>query len=117
MTHPNPGEHAASSPPTPTEADQHTEEESKEADWGTASEPQPEPSLEERLARIEEIVRALDTDSPGLDEAMALFEEGTSHLKVAHETLSQAELKVEELIGPSGKERHTIPLPDEGDDV
>ena len=60
----------------------------------------PEMSLEERLARIEEIARALDSDSLGLDEALALFEEGVGHVRRAKDSLAAAELKVEELTSP-----------------
>ena len=57
-------------------------------------------SLEERLARIEEIARALDSDSLRLDEALALFEEGVGHVRRAKDSLAAAELKVEELTSP-----------------
>lgn len=59
----------------------------------------PEMGLEARLARIEEIARTLDSDSLGLDEALALFEEGVGHVRRAKERLAAAELKVEELTG------------------
>lgn len=60
--------------------------------------------LDRRLERIEEIVRLLDSDSLGLDEALALFEEGVGHLRRAQETLASTELRVEELIGEGGDE-------------
>lgn len=56
--------------------------------------------LEDRLARIEEIARALDSDSLGLDDALALFEEGVGHVRHAKEILAAAELRVEELTAP-----------------
>lgn len=59
------------------------------------------PGLDERIRRIEEIVRLLDSDSLGLDDAMALFEEGVRHLATAREILAQTELRIEELIGPA----------------
>ncbi len=55
--------------------------------------------LDSRLERIEEIVRLLDSDSLGLDEALALFEEGVGHIRRAQEMLARTELRVEELIG------------------
>lgn len=56
-----------------------------------------EMGLEARLARIEEIARTLDSDALGLDEALALFEEGVAHVRRAKARLGAAELKVEEL--------------------
>lgn len=55
------------------------------------------PSLERRLERLEEIVRALEADRLELDEALALFEEAVGHIREAQRILSEAELKVEEL--------------------
>lgn len=56
--------------------------------------------LEDRLARIEAIARELDSDSLGLDDALALFEEGVGHVRRAKEILAAAELRVEELTAP-----------------
>lgn len=56
-------------------------------------------SLEARLRRLEEIVAALEADGVPLDRALALFEEGVGHVRRAERLLSEAELKVEELIG------------------
>ncbi len=44
----------------------------------------------------------MDSDSLGLDQALALFEEGVGHLRVAREILGRVELRVEELIGDGG---------------
>ncbi len=62
-----------------------------------------EPGLDPLILRIEEIVRRLDSDSLGLDEALALFEEGVGHLARAREILDRTELRIEELIGPQGE--------------
>ncbi len=71
--------------------------------------------LDRRLGRIEEIVRLLDSDSIGLDEALALFEEGVGHLRGAQDILAGAELKVAELIGEKGDEvRELGPSDDAG---
>lgn len=56
-------------------------------------------SLEARLKRLEEIVVALEADGVPLDRALSLFEEGVGHLRRAERLLTEAELKVEELIG------------------
>ncbi len=58
------------------------------------------PSLEERLTRLEEIVRSLEAADLNMEGALALFEEGVEHVRGAEATLRIAELKVEELLGP-----------------
>lgn len=70
-----------------------------------------EPGLEDRLRRIDEIVAALDSDALGLDQALALFEEGVAHVGRARQILAAAELKVEELVGPAGQERRDMTPP------
>lgn len=62
------------------------------------------PSLEKRLARIDEIVKVLDDDSVELSRALALYEEGMEHVKKAEAVISEAELRVTELAGPDGGE-------------
>ena len=58
------------------------------------------PSLEERLKRLEEIVRSLEAADLDMEGALELFEEGVEHVRGAEATLRVAELKVEELLGP-----------------
>ncbi len=58
-----------------------------------------DPTLEERLRRLEEIVEALDADDLELDRALALFEEGVGHIRRTEALLAEVELRVEELIG------------------
>ena len=60
------------------------------------------PSLEERLRRLEEIVRSLEAADLDMEGALGLFEEGVEHVRGAEATLRVAELKVEELLGPEG---------------
>ncbi len=62
--------------------------------------PESAPSLEERLKRLEEIVRSLEAADLDMDAALGLFEEGVEHVRGAEATLRVAELKVEELLGP-----------------
>ena len=69
------------------------------------------PSLEARLRRLEEIVGQLETDELELDRALALFEEGVTHVKEAESALAAAELRVEELLGEGDETR---PLEEEG---
>jgi len=55
------------------------------------------PSLQEDLARLEAIVRALEANDLDLDRALALFEEGVERLRTARERLSAAELRLRQL--------------------
>lgn len=54
------------------------------------------------LARLEEIVRKLESEDLELDEALRLFEEGVSRLRAARERLTQAELKVQAVLEEAG---------------
>ncbi len=55
------------------------------------------PSLQEDLARLDAIVRALEANDLDLDRALALFEEGVERLRTARERLSAAELRLTQL--------------------
>ncbi len=55
------------------------------------------PSLQEDLARLDAIVRALEANDLDLDKALALFEEGVDRLRAARERLSTAELRLTQL--------------------
>ena len=63
-----------------------------------------DPTLEERLSRLEEILARMESDEVELEEALKLFEEGVSHVRAAEKVLSETELKVEELLA-SGETR------------
>ena len=54
--------------------------------------------FEEALARLEEIVRALDSGAAPLDESLALFEEGVRLVKLCSEKLDSAEQTVKILV-------------------
>lgn len=55
-------------------------------------------TLEGRLARLEEILARMESEEIQLEEALDLFEEGVGHVREAERILSEAELKVEELL-------------------
>ena len=55
------------------------------------------PSLQEDLARLDAIVRALEANDLDLDRALALFEEGVERLRAARERLQAAELRLRQL--------------------
>ncbi len=74
--------------------DEESETVTKKAESGESA-----PSLEERLKRLEEIVRSLEAADLEMEGALTLFEEGVEHVRGAEATLRVAELKVEELLG------------------
>ena len=53
-----------------------------------------EPTFEEALSRLEEIVRALDGGDAPLDKSLELFEEGVGLVKLCSGKLDAAEQKV-----------------------
>ena len=62
-----------------------------------------QPTFEEAMARIEEIVKTLEKGDKPLDEALGLFEEGTALIKRCSKLLDEAEQKVVKLQkGPDG---------------
>jgi exodeoxyribonuclease VII small subunit len=61
-----------------------------------------ETTLSEDLARLEEIVRRLESEDVELDLALTLFEEGVARLRSARERLTAAELKVQAVLEEAG---------------
>ncbi len=55
-------------------------------------------SFEAALARLEELVHTLESGEKGLDESLALFEEGVSLVRFCTERLDSAEQKVKILM-------------------
>jgi exodeoxyribonuclease VII small subunit len=70
-------------------------------------------TLEARLERLERIVAALEGGEVELEKGLGLFEEGVRHIRMVETLLSQAELKVEELVG-TNENTETRPF-DEGE--
>ena len=56
------------------------------------------PSFRDELARLEAIVRGLESEDLDLDAALQLFEEGVKRLKVARDLLQESELKVKRVV-------------------
>ena len=61
-------------------------------------EPAKKPDFERSLARLEEVVRKLESPQLSLDEAMKLFEEGVGLSRECQKQLEQAEGRVEILL-------------------
>jgi exodeoxyribonuclease VII small subunit len=63
------------------------------------TEPQaPLASFKEELARLEAIVRALESNDADLDRALELFEDGVNRLKAARELLRRSEQTVKRVV-------------------
>jgi exodeoxyribonuclease VII small subunit len=61
-------------------------------------EPAKKPDFERSLARLEEVVRRLESPQLSLDDAMKLFEEGVELSRECQNQLEEAEGKVEILL-------------------
>jgi exodeoxyribonuclease VII small subunit len=55
-------------------------------------------SYEKDLARLDEIIAALERDELELDRAILLFEEGVARLRTASASLANAEAQVKRLV-------------------
>ena len=66
-------------------------------------EPPKKPDFEKSLARLEEVVRRLESPQLALDDAMKLFEEGVRLSNSCRQELEAAEGKVEILMKQGGK--------------
>jgi len=56
------------------------------------------PSFEQALTRLEKIVEKLDDGNLPLDDAIALFREGTALAKICRDKLAEAEVQVKEAL-------------------
>jgi exodeoxyribonuclease VII small subunit len=61
-------------------------------------EPSKKPDFERSLARLEEVVRRLESPQLALDDAMKLFEEGVELSRECQKQLEEAEGRVEILL-------------------
>jgi exodeoxyribonuclease VII small subunit len=65
-----------------------------------------EPTFEEALARLEEIVRALESGQSKLEDSLALYEEGIRLARACNEKLDGAEQKIKMLsIDPAAAQQ------------
>jgi exodeoxyribonuclease VII small subunit len=73
-------------------------------------EPPKKPDFEQCLARLEEVVRKLESANLPLDQAMKLFEEGMQLSRDCQSQLEQAEARVEILLKKAGGEMAPAPF-------
>ena len=60
-------------------------------------------SFEQNMARLEQIVRAMERGDVALDESLKLFQEGTELVRACGKMLDEAELQVKTIMaGPDG---------------
>lgn len=64
--------------------------------------------FEEALKALEETVKKLESGETTLDESMELFEKGISLTRTCRKLLSDAQLKVTQLVG--GEEKEEVPF-------
>lgn len=79
-------------------------------------EPAKKPEFERSLARLEEVVRKLESPQLSLDEAMRLFEEGVTLSRECQKQLEEAEGKVEILLKKADGKLAAEPFDPEGDE-
>jgi exodeoxyribonuclease VII small subunit len=72
-------------------------------------------TYEQALERLEAIVKRLEAGNLPLDESLRLFEEGDRLGKVCSRRLNEAELRIERLVGASGR-TEDMPSAGLGDD-
>jgi exodeoxyribonuclease VII small subunit len=65
----------------------------------TDDQPADQPSFEDALKRLEEIVRSLEEGELGLTESLERYEEGVKLLRQSYELLNRAQRRIELLSG------------------
>ena len=73
------------------------------------------PDFERSLARLEEVVRKLESPQLSLDEAMKLFEEGVGLSRECQKQLEEAEGRVEILLKKADGKMAAEPFEPEGE--
>ena len=71
-------------------------------------------TFESTIARLEEIVRSLESGSAPLDESLALYEEGVKLVRFCNEKLEYAEQRVKLLVEGADGSLTEADLPDRG---
>ena len=79
------------------------------------AEPARKPDFERSLARLEEVVRRLESPQLSLDDAMKLFEEGVALSRECQKQLEEAEGRVEILLKKADGKLSAQPFEPEGE--
>ena len=69
------------------------------------------PSFEEAYARLEEIVRRLESDDLTIEQSVELYEQGVALVQQCNERLDGAELRISQLAPSGDGELRVAPLP------
>ncbi len=69
-----------------------------------------EPTFEEQLAQLEEIVQTLDGEDLPLEQAISSYEQGVKLSVKLNKTLEEAQRKIEILTESAGSELDTRPF-------
>lgn len=80
-----------------------------------APDPPPKGEFEKSLARLEEVVKRLESADLPLDEAMKLFEEGVKLSRDCQKQLEEAEGRVEILLRKADGKLHAEPFESDED--
>jgi exodeoxyribonuclease VII small subunit len=75
-----------------------------------------EPSFEEAMKRIEQIVADLERSDIPLEESLTRFEEAIHLAKICHGKLEDAEKRVSKLVGSESEGFALEPLEESGED-
>jgi len=67
-------------------------------------------SFETDITRIEEITQRLNDSTTGLEESLALFDEGMKLAKQLEKTLGEAKNKVETVLGEDPDNAEIVPF-------
>ncbi len=59
---------------------------------------QPNKTFEESMARLEQIVRAMERGDVALEESLKLFQEGTELVRSCQKLLDEAQLQVKKIM-------------------
>jgi exodeoxyribonuclease VII small subunit len=82
----------------------------------TKDDAQDQPTFEDRLARLEQIVETLESGEVGLDESLRLYAEGAGLIRDCRKTLTEAEKKISKLTETASGDLTTEPFePPEGE--
>ena len=65
----------------------------------------PEPSFEDRLEALEQVVEDLEGEELGLEASIERYREGVEHLRAARALLDEAEQRLVELVKEGEAER------------